>query len=419
MPEVSVVVELRVRVDRDVAALALEGRIAAEARRAGRELYEAALEALEELLLAKHPGARQRQESRWMATTMGRLRVERWRVAPAEGGSFHPLDRALGWVPRQEASAGLREAICDLCVRVPFREAAQITERLTGEVISHQSLWRLLQAEGAKVRTEEGKLVEAIFEWGEIPEEVLPAPTAQLVVLEADGTFLRAQREASDRFEVKNATAYTGKAPAGGKKHRRWRLLEKACYATTADSDAFGKGLAALGMARYGLHLVPNILCVHDGLDEWGKTFRDWLPGAIHQVDHFHIGKRLKEATGDDERAFKQLRRRVYADPAGTASRVRRGHYRVKPEHREELAGYLAGVAPDFWGIRRLPRHLRRGRMFIKGSGVIEKHQDLVVCRRMKGRGMRWTRRGADRLLALQARRHSGRWPTRWGVMPA
>jgi len=55
--------------------------------------------------------------------------------------------------------------------------------------------------------------------------------------------------------------------------------------------------------------------------------------------------------------------------------------------------------------------------MRVVGSGVVEKHQDLLVKRRMKGRGMRWTRRGADNLLALQARRFCDRWPTGWGVI--
>ena len=40
--------------------------------------------------------------------------------------------------------------------------------------------------------------------------------------MEADGTFLKAQQEPGDRFEVKTGVFYTGKAPAGGRRHRRW-----------------------------------------------------------------------------------------------------------------------------------------------------------------------------------------------------
>ena len=56
----------------------------------------------------------------------------------------------------------------------------------TGEPISHQSTWRILQTEGARIRTEEGELVTSVFELGEAP------PDTELVVVEADGTFLAA-----------------------------------------------------------------------------------------------------------------------------------------------------------------------------------------------------------------------------------
>jgi len=41
----------------------------------------------------------------------------------------------------------------------------------------------------------------------------------------------------------------------------------------------------------------------------------------------------------------------------------------------------------------------------VDGSGAIEKQLDLVVGRRPKGQGMRWTRRGANRLLKLRLRK--------------
>ena len=42
--------------------------------------------------------------------------------------------------------------------------------------------------------------------------------------------------------------------------------------------------------------------------------------------------------------------------------------------------------------------------MAVQGSGAVEKQMDPVVGRRFKGQGMRWTRRGANRLLKLRLR---------------
>jgi hypothetical protein len=413
VPEASVVVELRVMVEDDLDPVAFEQAVKAEGQRAAKELYRSALQVLDHQAVNRSAGARQRLEDRWVATTFGRVRVWRYRVkGPA--GTFHPLDRALGW-SQAEPSAALREAVCDVALRVPYRQVGAIVSRLIGEPYSAMSAWRVVQAEGARIRTEEGELVEAVFALGEAPPEEGPAP--ELVVVEADGTFLAAQHEQGDRFEVKTGVFYTGKAPAGGRRHRRWRLLDKGCYATTADSDRFGMGLAARGFQWVGLHRARYVLAPHDGLDEFGGTFRDWFPGAIHQIDHFHVAERVWEASGADPARFADLRRMAFTDPTGLARSIRHGDVAVTGRHGPELPGYLETVAPDLYGVDRLPRRLRRGRMRVVGSGVVEKHQDLLVKRRMGRQGMRWTRRGADHLLALQARRLCGRWPARWGVV--
>jgi hypothetical protein len=90
VPEVSVVVELRVQVDEEALdPLALEQATWAEGRRAARELDREALRALDERATAASGGARQRLKPRWVATVFGRVRIRRYRVKGPEG-SFHP-----------------------------------------------------------------------------------------------------------------------------------------------------------------------------------------------------------------------------------------------------------------------------------------------------------------------------------------
>jgi hypothetical protein len=281
-----------------------------------------------------------------VATIFGRVRIWRYRVK-AEGRSFHPLDRALG-LSQAEPSAALREAVCDLATRIPYRQVGEVTSRLTGEPFSHLSAWRVLQEEGARIRTEEGELVASVFELGEAPPDAGPSP--ELVVVEADGTFLDAQGEKSERFEVKTGVFYTGKARAGGRRHRRWRLLDKGCYATTADADAFGKGLAARGFAWVGLHRARHMQCVHDGLDEYGVTFADWFPHAVHQIDHFHVAERIWQVFGADAHRFERRKRLALSDPRALARRLRRQVAGIRPDQATELAGYLEHVAAHCTG---------------------------------------------------------------------
>lgn len=85
-------------------------------------------------------------------------------------------------------------------------------------------------------------------------------------------------------------------------------------------------------------------------------------------------------------------------DPYGFAAQLRRGKLLGEPDKALELARYVVGAAPHLYGCNHLPRDLRRGRMRIVGTGVVEKHQDVVVGRRMKRRGMRWSGLGVDNL---------------------
>lgn len=418
MPKVSVKVELQIDVEPGENPVKIEQKIAEQGRRAGRELFCAVLQFLDERAVKGSGAAKQRLEPRWVATTFGRVRLHRYRVKGSEG-SFHPLDQVFG-LGQSEPSPALREMICDLSVRIPFRQVADIASRMSADQMTHLTAWRILRTEGKRVRDQDNRLVESVFELGEAPPEGTMSP--DLVVVEADGTFLKAQHEIQngekiDRFEIKTGVFYTGKAKEGGRRHRRYRLVNKGCYATTADADTFGQALAAQGFWHVGLHKAKWVLCAHDGLDETGQTFKDWFPESIHQVDRWHLSERIWQVCGSDQRRHKKLKQMALSNPRGLAKGLKRGCYGVHADKGAELAGYLETIAPDIHGVNRLPRHLRRGKMNIISTSVVEKHQDLLVKRRMKRQGMRWSREGAEALLALQARRFCDRWPTTWGVV--
>lgn len=146
MAEVSVQVELTVKVRRGQDPVALERAIATEGRRAARALFLRVVEALDEKAVAVSGGVRQRREPRWIATLVGRVRIRRYRVKD-EAASFHPLDRALA-LGRGEASQALRVLIVELAERLSHRDVARTLSEITGESISYQHVSRLLRRYG-------------------------------------------------------------------------------------------------------------------------------------------------------------------------------------------------------------------------------------------------------------------------------
>jgi hypothetical protein len=147
MQEISAQVKLSVKVSARQDPDALERVIAAEGRKAAKELYLRVVETTDELAVGAGGGTRQRKEDRWVATLFGRVRIRRYRIKK-EAESFHPLDRALG-LGRNEASKAVRSLIADLSERLSYRNTARVMTEITGEPFSYQHVARVVR-EGAE-----------------------------------------------------------------------------------------------------------------------------------------------------------------------------------------------------------------------------------------------------------------------------
>ena len=143
MPKVRVGVQLEV--DTAQGPVDLEEAIAAEGRRAARELYARVVQEADGRLIAASGGSRTRLESRWVATVFGRVRIHRYRVKLGNE-TLHPLDRAMR-LERAEASPALRKLVLRLARRLPYREVAQVIGEIIGEPFSFQNVSRIVRSD--------------------------------------------------------------------------------------------------------------------------------------------------------------------------------------------------------------------------------------------------------------------------------
>jgi len=81
---------------------------------------------------------------------------------------------------------------------------------------------------------------------------------------------------------------------------------------------------------------------------------------------------------------------------------------------RQELLGYVTRHAEAITAVDRLrPQVSPAARpLLTHGTGAMEKNIEVMIGRRFKRWGMRWSRRGAHRLLKVRLWifRHGGRW---------
>jgi hypothetical protein len=145
MAELTTHVELRVKMRPRQDPAALETAIAAEGRRAARQLYLTAIESLDQEAVSSAPGSRQRRETRWVATLFGRVRIARYRVKHRER-SWHPLDEVLD-LRRGEATRAIQQVVIGLSDRLSYRDIARVITELTGEGFTYQHVSRLVHEE--------------------------------------------------------------------------------------------------------------------------------------------------------------------------------------------------------------------------------------------------------------------------------
>lgn len=387
----------------------VEAEVGRRVEEAGRRLLLSACGELEEQALRRMRGRVQQVKVRplEMLTRFGWVRLGRRQVV--EGGRYYcPLDEVLGLRPRGHGSPWVREQAVALATRMPYRQATAVLNDWLGASLDHRTVYAWVQQAGAEVVEEEDDRQEAVFGCGEEPAS--DPGVREIVVTEVDGTFIKGQRQQAPNFEVRLGVLFSGKeCESATAKHRRYRLKERVLYGGVEPAEAFGERLFLAGEAKLGLSHAQHLLVVGDGA-EWIEALaghRRWQ--ATYQLDWWHLTHALHRTFPDRPAFVSELKRSLYrGDGERLINLVSLARLAGDgdPERVAHLETYLRANREGFYGARRLRKRLSpEARLVaVEGSGAIEKQMDLVVGRRFKGQGMRWTRKGANRLLKLRLR---------------
>jgi hypothetical protein len=267
-----------------------------------------------------------------------------------------------------------------------------------------------------------------------VPVTVQPATPAEAIVVTLDSTFVRSCEEGERHLEVRigNVETATG-----------CRQVFGAVAKTDTDLAELIRGnLDAVGRTEETV-----LTAFTDGCPGLRRILLDAGIDGLPILDWFHLAMRLQHLTriagslpsDDPERAaakaviveeVERLRWRSWngkATDAGTSiDRIRAvtHHFRGEPDSRRSVApsrklwtalralnDYLTGQSDRL--VNYAERH-RAGRRV--GTALTEGTADFLVNRRMtKSQQMRWTRRGADRLLQVRCAVYNGTLGTGFG----
>jgi hypothetical protein len=342
---------------------------------------------------------------------------------------FFPLDRQLkltthSWTPETLS------AVIGLAVEVPaFERAAACIQQLTHMPISKSSLQRLVGEYGGRLVAAQVVEAEAMVKppakFDEEDFRQVAPPDSEVMAVSMDGAMINVRGEGWKEVKTAAIAAVVPRPPTAGdgpeaplvqliKLSYRSGLWEAASFADQQWAEA----------SRRGVEKAKRVVCVNDGarwiwlivdrcyqpcveiLDWWHAVEKLWLIGRLLWGEKSElVGPWVAE---QKNRLWAGRLRLIFRD---IHTRYRRGP--LVPEGLTQALGYL-------FSHRHRMRYAEFRRLgYPIGSGAVESACKTVAQARLKQAGMRWSRSGAQAMLALRSIVLSDRWDQIWPTIAA
>lgn len=319
----------------------------------------------------------------------------------AERKFVYLLDEYIGFDCVGFVSTNLAEKIAENICECSYAQTAKNISDLTGQSISHQGVWNVVQRLGKKVEDEENKYIELnkdVNFHGERETKVL--------IEEADGVIVRKQKRCKGKgknFEIKLALFHEGWRQTG---KNRFELAEKNVVCGIESSKEFTKRKEAMIAKIYNTDEIEMRIFNSDG-GSWIRSLYEKDDSVCHQLDPFHVNKAIKGVgLGKDFEfnVFNYLKASKIDEMLNYVEAVLNsveGEKEVKKV--SELYSYLFNNKESLLPYRNrritLPE-LNEGLVY-RGMGNAEHNVYLTVAKRMKHKSATWSEEGSLNLCKI------------------
>jgi hypothetical protein len=340
--------------------------------------------------------------------------------------AFFPLDERLklgehSWTP-ETVQVALRQAT----EIASYRRAAHNFTASTKLPMSKSSLERLVLEYGGELVARQAVEAEAMVKAPERDDEVCslrqaPPPDSEVMAVCMDGCMVHMREEGWKEVKTVAISAVETVVSQERDEEKEVRLTRHSYRAGLWDAKTFAKQQWAEGYRR-GVERARQIVAIADGaLWIWLIIAMCYAP-CIEILDWWHAVEKLW--------AFGNLR--LGQGEAGTSAWVEgqksvlwAGKVRAVLAEIRRLCPRGQPLTDTSWAVihylfsnrRRMDYQCFRQAGYPVGSGSVESACKVVVEGRLKQAGMRWSRAGAQAMLALRSVLLSERWDTAWASL--
>lgn len=366
-----------------------------------------------------------KQEDRQIATWVCDVNYKRYRrYCPVCKKAEYPLDQVLGLRPRQRLSNSVEELSVLFGASWDYESCKYIMKKvLHRPCVSHETIFNKtnelgklasFELDGFKIKElEDNKRLQGdYFDNMKVSDQ----PVA-LIYMDMDGVMINS-RDNAKRMEGKVALVWTNRQLV---KADTYALTDKRYMGSFSDSERFYWDITAELYKRSGGKMddIPSLVR-GDGA-AFIRGFREYYaPKSRYLLDHHHLCEKLKERLGslyEDwescDKTINQTLEYLNNDDVDGALKyiselTSKFRSRIKLYHLKKLSAYIERNRDGIWY-----KEARDNGISI-GSGSADKAGDILICRRMKLRGMRWSRDKADNVLNIRILILNGEWDEFW-----
>lgn len=332
--------------------------------------------------------------------------------------AFFPLDEQLLLWEKHWSEQVAKQAVW-LSGLVPYEEAAEIMQRVGQIAISKSSIWRRVERWGAAMQAVEARQQVKAYELEE-PRPQDPNRSREKMGVSMDGTMVHILGEGwkelkvgcvfeiGSRQEVDPQTKES--VVCGSARHNSY-------VAHLGGPQPFGRQIWAEARQRDWME-AEDSLAIGDGATWIWNLVSEHFYTSHQLVDWFHASEHLAETarvlygegTTKQRTWYRHWTQQLYLGHARKLVTALKSQATRQPEKAESLlqkAGYFQN------NLMRMNYLEMRMEGYPIGSGMVESAAKQYK-HRFCGPGMRWSRKGAERLIPVRSAILSRRFDKTW-----
>ncbi|GBG94890.1 hypothetical protein LFYK43_13490 [Ligilactobacillus salitolerans] len=362
----------------------------------------------DELAQEKSQNLIHQKKQRTILTAFGEISyVRRYYRTPAGKENFFALDRFLGFEGRQRVTPLLKYLVAKASPGMTNRHEAEVFSLLTPVTLSHQAVNQIVHVTGAQIKAQkESEAVQAqdaietsqLTKRRQVPYLVV---TGDALLFKECGNLVR--HGSLHRVTVHEGSQKLLKRDGQPVKQRK-ELINAKTFSGTDREAVFWQADMYLH-AHYDLRETVVITNSDNGSGYTADKFERFGSGAkqwIHQLDHFHVRRKLEERLSQSHpELIQKLLRAVFRDYSwkdvelvlttidSQLSTDPSGNYLARAEINK-LAEYLnrnwSSLEPLWWN----------GKLHNPGGLGTSESGHRRYSYRLKGHGKYWSAQGAE-----------------------